>query len=286
MMLPGSPIVEREQSVRSWIAVLAGMAVVMAGAGFSSSRAAEEARSRLLAGRTIATNYAIRLADFQELSAAAQKKYGPKANTVMQGGTVTTTVDGKVMETSTLKARVVEVFGMLTVGPRRNDMARFPFAMNVSGEGERPQDVGETVRARFQKQAPSLFDFNDFDWVNLWCWTPEAPDLGAKFADANPRLGKASLCLVRWRRGDPKVMLIGALVADGGAWVRDASRPLCRTLVERWLDAPEVAQREHTVDYAGCVLVHDPDAGARGPQDTVVEHIYEVRPDHSLLVIN
>jgi hypothetical protein len=101
--------------VRSWIAVLAGMAVVMAGAGFSSSRAAEEARSRLLAGRTIATNYAIRLADFQELSAAAQKKYGPKANTVMQGGTVTTTVDGKVMETSTLKARVVEVFGMLTV---------------------------------------------------------------------------------------------------------------------------------------------------------------------------
>jgi hypothetical protein len=158
--------------------------------------------------------------------------------------------------------------------------------MNVSGEGERPQDVGETVRARFQKQVPSLFDFNDFDWVNLWCWTPEAPDLGGKFADANPRLGKASLCLVRWRRGDPKVMLIGALVADGGAWVRDASRPLCRTLVERWLDAPEVAQREHTVDYAGCVLVHDPDAGARGPQDTVVEHIYEVRPDHSLLVIN
>ena len=113
----------------------------------------------------------------------------------------------------------------------------------------------------------------------------ETPDLGAKFADANPRLGKASLCLVRWRRSDPKVMLIGALVADGGAWVRDASRPVCRTLVERWLDA----QRSPSVNTAstiGCVLVHDPDAGARGPQDTVVEHLYEVRPDHSLLVIN
>jgi hypothetical protein len=262
------------------------VAVVTASAGFSSLRAFEEARSRLVAGRAVATNYAITIADFQELSDLAQKKHGPDAKTVMQGGTVTTTVGGKVVETSAVKARVVEVFGMLMAGPSRNDMARFPFALSVSGQDERPRDVGDTVRARFQKQAPGLFDFNDFDWVNLWCWPQEAPDLGAKFADANPRLGKASLCLVRWRLGEPKVMLIGALVADGGAWVRDASRPVCRILVERWLDAPEIAQREHTVDYAACVLVHDPDHGALGARDTVVEHIYEVRPDHSLLVIN
>jgi hypothetical protein len=273
----------KEQGVR-WIAVLAG--VVVAGAGVSSSRAVEEARSRLLAGRTIATNYAITIADYQALAEVARKKHGSKAKTVMQDGTVTTTLNGKVVETSTVKARVAEVFGMLTVGPRGSDMAQFPFAMRVSGEGERPRDVGEMVRARFQKQAPALFDFHDFDWVNLWCWSQKAPDLGAKFADADPRLGEASLCLVRWRRGDPKVMLIGALAADGGAWVRDASRPVCRKLVEQWLDAPEVGQRDHRVDYAGCVLVHDPDAGARGVQDTVVEHIYEVRPDHSLLVIN
>ena len=40
----------------------------------------------------------------------------------MQGGTVTTTVDGKVVETSTVKARVVEVFGMLTgrAAPQRH----------------------------------------------------------------------------------------------------------------------------------------------------------------------
>jgi hypothetical protein len=272
--------------VRPWIAVLAGMAVVVAGAALSSSRAVEEARSRQVAGRAVAANYTISVADLQELSEAARKKHGTEAKTVMQDSTVTTTVNGKVVETSTMKARVTEVFGMLMAGPRRNDMAHFPFAMNVSGDGERPRDVGDTVRARFQKQAPALFDFNDFDWVNLWCWPQEAPDLGTKFADANPRLGKASLCLVRWRRGDPKVMLIGALTADGGAWVRDASRPLCRILVERWLNAPEVAQREHVVDYAGCVLVHDPDRGALGARDTVVEHIYEVRPDHSLLVIN
>jgi hypothetical protein len=81
-------------------------------------------------------------------------------------------------------------------------------------------------------------------------------------------------------------MLIGALAADGGAWVRDASRPVCRILVEHWPDAPEVGERDHRVNYAACVLVHDPDAGARGARDTVIEHIYEVRPDHSLLVID
>jgi hypothetical protein len=259
---------------------------VLGGATFSPSDAVEEARSRLLAGRTIATNYSITIADYQALAEAAQKKFGPKAKTVMQDGTVTTTVDGKVVETSAVKARVVEVLGMLTVGPRGSNMARFPFALRVSGDGERPRDVGDMVRGRFQQQAPRLFDFHDFDWVNLWCWPQEAPELGPKFADANPRLGKASLCLVRWRRGEGKVMLIGALVADGGAWVRDASRPVCRTLVERWLDAPEVEERDHHVNYAACVLVHDPDAGARGARDTVVEHIYEVRPDHSLLVID
>ena len=35
-----------------------------------------------------------------------------------------------------------------------------------------------------------------------------------------------------------------------------------------------------------CVLVHVPDRGGQGARDTVVEHMYQVRPDHSLLVIN
>ena len=91
---------------------------------------------------------------------------------------------------------------------------------------------------------------------------------------------------VRWRRGEGRTMLIGALAADGGAWVRDGSRPICRILVEQWLDMPEVTRRDGDVDYAACVLVHDPDRGAQGARDTVVEHLYEVRPDRSLLVIN
>jgi hypothetical protein len=190
------------------------------------------------------------------------------------------------VETSTLKARVEQVFGMLLVGPRRNEMARFPFHLRVSGKGEPERDVGQSVRRRFEKQAPQLFDFNDFDWANLWCWPQQTPDAGAKFADANPRLGKAELCLVRWRRGEGRTMLIGALAADGGAWVRDGSRPICRTLVDQWLDMPEVTRRDGYVDYAACVLVHDPDRGALGARNTVVEHIYEVRPDRSLLLIN
>jgi hypothetical protein len=122
--------------------------------------------------------------------------------------------------------------------------------------------------------------------VNLWCWPQASPDAGAKFADAKPRLGKAELCLVRWRRDGGKIMLIGALAADGGDWVRDASRPICRSLVTQWLAMPEVAERETSVDYAACVLVHDPDRGALGAGETAVEHMYEVRLDHALLVIN
>src|SRR5262245_35911678 len=124
--------------MRPWIAILAGVAVVVGVAGVSPSGAVEEARSRLLAGRMIGTNYAVMLANYQELADAARKKHGPKAKTVMRGGTVTTTVDGKVVETETVKARIVEVFGMLAVGSRRNDMARFPFVLQLSGNGERP----------------------------------------------------------------------------------------------------------------------------------------------------
>lgn len=272
--------------MRRWVVVLAGVAIVGASAALSASRAQEEARSRLVGGRAIASNYMISVADLGEFSDAALKKHGPEAKTVMQNGTVTITVNGKTVETLAMKARVTEIFGMLLVGPRRNDMARFPFALQVSGENEPPRDVGDTVRSRFQKQAPQLFDFNDLDWANLWCWQQHETDLGAKFADADPRLGKARLCLVRWLRGDPKTMLIGALAADGGSWVRDASRPICRILVDRWLAAPEVSRRDGGVDYAACVLVHDPDRGSLGTRDTVIDYLYEVRADHSLLSIN
>jgi hypothetical protein len=49
---------------------------------------------------------------------------------------------------------------------------------------------------------------------------------------------------------------------------------------------PETKGRDREVDYVACVLVHDPDRGTRGARDTVVEHFYEVRPDHRLLSIN
>jgi hypothetical protein len=36
----------------------------------------------------------------------------------------------------------------------------------------------------------------------------------------------------------------------------------------------------------GCLLVHDPDRGTRGAGETVADHLYEVRPDRSLALIN
>jgi hypothetical protein len=270
--------------------VAAGMGAFVVAAVISSPRVAAadgfEPRSRLLSSRAVATNYSLRTADFHAIAEAARKKHGPKSRTVLQGGTVTTTLNGKVVETAMAKARVGDVFGMLLVGPGRDAMARFPFLLRVSGNGEPSRDVGEFVRARFAEQAPGLFAFNDFDWVNLWCWSQDTPDAGAKFADAKPQLGRAELCLVRWRLGLPRTMLIGALAADGGDWVRDASRPICRALVTQWLEMPEVGERGQPVDYAGCVLVHDPDRGSLGARDTVTEHIYEVQPEGPLLAIN
>jgi hypothetical protein len=257
------------------------------GAPFADDRF--EARSRLLMSRAVATNFSIRLADYQALAEEAQKKFGPKAKTVLHGNTgkVETTFDGKVVATATVRARVGEVFGIFLVGPRREQMARFPFLLKVAGDRERPRDnIGQTVRTRFEKQAPQLFDFNDLDWANLWCWSHDAPAAGAQFADAQPKLGKADLCLVRWRRGEAKTMLIGAVAADGGDWVRDASRPICRALASEWIDMPETAGPDRAIDYVACVLVHDPDRGNRGARDTVAEHLYEARPDRSLALID
>lgn len=180
--------------MRRWIAVsMTSAAIVVTTVALSTSRAAEEARSRLVGGRAVATNYSITIADFQDLAEAAKKKHGPQAKTVMQGGAVTTTVNGKVVETATLKARVIEVFGMLMAGPRRNEMARFPFHLRVSGKGEPTRDIGEIVRTRFAKSAPELFDFNDFDWVNLWCWPQPSPRSRAEIRRCQPaaRQGRA-----------------------------------------------------------------------------------------------
>jgi hypothetical protein len=77
-----------------------------------------------------------------------------------------------------------------------------------------------------------------------------------------------------------------ALAADGGDWVRDASRPICRVLAVQWLELPESGMQGGTIDYVGCLLVHDPDRGTRGAGETVADHLYEVHSDRSLALIN
>jgi hypothetical protein len=186
--------------------VVAGVAALVCSASTPMMRADDvEPRSRLIAGRALAINYSLSLVDYQAVAEEAQKKYGPNSKTVLHGNTgkIVTTLDGKVVATATMKARVQEVFGLLMVGPRRNEMARFPFALSVAGKSERRSEVGKIVRGRFEKQAPQLFDFHDLEWMNLWCWSQDASDAGALFADAQPKLGMADLCLVRCGAGSP-----------------------------------------------------------------------------------
>jgi hypothetical protein len=274
--------------VRHWIAVAAGIAALSCGAASSGPSGLVgdpfEARSQLLSSKAVATSFMISLVELQELGEAAKKKFGVDAETTLDDdtGKIETTLNGKVVETSIIKARVAEVFGIFGVGRRRDEMARFPFALGVGDQHEQPRDVGKTVRNSF----PQLSDFKDSDWTNLSCWSREAPEAGAQFTDAAPRLGRADLCLVRWRHGEGRTMLIGALTADGGDWVRDASRPICRVLAARWLETPGPGVPDNTIDYVACVLVHDPDRGTRGASETVADHLYEVRPDRSLALIN
>jgi hypothetical protein len=47
----------------------------------------------------------------------------------------------------------------------------------------------------------------------------------------------------------------------------------------------ESSLRDGAIDYVGCLLVHDPDRGTRGAR-AVANHLYEVRPDLSLALIN
>jgi hypothetical protein len=282
--------IERERTLRNRLAIALGVAALWCGIAVSEPLIYDpfEERSRLLSSRVLATSYAITLADYQTMAEEAAKKFGPKSKTVMHSNTgqVVTTIDDKVVATSEVKARIDTVYGMFLVGRLRSDMARFPFALSAVGKRQANRDVGKAVRTFLEDQAQQLLDFHDLEWANLWCWTQEPPDMGATFASAPPRLGTADLCLVRWRRGEGKTMLIGELAADGGAWVRDASRPLCRMLAGHWLKAPERAVTDTTIDYVGCVLVYDPDRGTRGTSETVADVLYEVRPDRSLLLIN
>jgi hypothetical protein len=274
--------------VRHKMACLAGLAVLALGAlaAFSFAGDRVEPRSRLLAISVKGIHNSMEVADFDVVAEQAQKKFGPRTEVTFESktGMIVAMVDGKVMSKSELKMRIINVHGMFLVGPQRNDMARFPFSMAVADEGATDYDVDRIVRMNFSKRFPQFFDFDRKDWAKLRCWSQDAPDAGPKFASKPPRLNKASLCLVRWLRGEAKTMLIGALAADGGDWVRGASGPICGALAANWVQMTTAGYGG--VDFVACVLVHDPDRGSRDPGDTVAERLYEVGPNRSLLSIH
>ena len=238
----------------------------------------------------MATNYSIALADYHAMAEAAAKKYGPKAKTVMQDGKVTTTLDGKVVTTEIVKARVEDVFGMLPGRPRSDEMARFPFSLKVraiptataTAAATSATRCGHALRSR--RRSCSTSTISNGRTCGAGRTTRPTPARHSPM----PRRGSTRPTCVSCAGGaaSGKTMLIGALAADGGDFVRDASRPICRALTARWLAGPERSVQDTAIDYAACLLVHDPDRGNRGARETVVEHIYEVRPDRSLALID
>jgi hypothetical protein len=57
-------------------------------------------------------------------------------------------------------------------------------------------------------------------------------------------------------------------------------------LAAQWLELPEAGAQDAAIDYVGCVLVHDPDRGPLVASETIADHLYELRSDRSLALIN
>jgi len=54
----------------------------------------------------------------------------------------------------------------------------------------------------------------------------------------------------------------------------------------QWLETSDARAQDGTIDYVGCLLVHDPNRGSRDASHTVANHLYEVRPSRELAVID
>lgn len=268
--------------MRKWIAAVAG-AITLAWWCGVSGQSVDEARSQLPAARAVAVGFTIKVEEHQWFIKKVREQFGSGVKMVFNpsNGQTEIMLGNKVVAAQVTKARIDEVVGVFRVGS-----AYFPFALTVDEAWERPDDVDNVVRWYLEKEAPQLLGYKNFEWSTLWCRSQAAPDMGVKFSDAPARLGIVDLCMVQWRAGSPKTMLIGGVAADGGAWVRDATRPICRNLASHWIGMLGREIADHRIDYVGCVLVHDPAHGPLGARNTVVEHLYELRQDHNLALID
>ena len=75
--------------------------------------------------------------------------------------------------------------------------------------------------------------------------------------------------------------LVGAVVADGGPWIRPFIRGACRTLAQAWLEKLSDAEPGRPPAYVQCVLVDRPGV----PRQPISSLVFEVRRDATLALV-
>jgi hypothetical protein len=235
-----------------------------------------------------AQNYSLLTADLTSIGEAVKKKYGPQARAVFNSDTgLTVEVDGKVVEAPAMPTRVIEVFGAVRIKDQAGDQL-FPFISTLDEsqrEQRRPIDIA-FFRKRFARSAADGFDITEQDWQLGGCRTQTTALPGGERVAETLKLKQSDVCEIRWLARAPETMLIGGAVAEGGTWVRHFSRRICRTLAEDWVRAGPVQAGGKRPGYVTCFLVHDPNHAISGIERIMRQHVYQIRDDALLALID
>jgi hypothetical protein len=235
-----------------------------------------------------AQNYSMLTADFAAIGEAVKKKYGPNARAVFNSDTgLMVEVDGKAVEAPAMPTRVIEVFGAVRIKDAAGDRL-FPFLSTVdeSQRDERREIDMAFFRKRFADRAPGWFDLTEQDWKLAGCRTQATALPGGDRVAERIKLNESDVCEIRWLARTPETMLVGGAIAEGGTWIRHFSRRICRTLAEDWVRAGPVQEGGKRPGYVTCFLVHDPNNAINGIARVVRQHVYQVRDDGSLALID
>ncbi|SEN02601.1 hypothetical protein [Bradyrhizobium sp. OK095] len=244
-------------------------------------------RSALRQMHAITTTLSVRTADYNAFEAAMEKKYGPKAASILDlhSSRMTTRIDGKLVEDRPAPTWFSDARGFFLVGTEGH-ASTFPFAIDPAKPPEFGQQGGLGVgflKTRWGNRLPAKYlDFDDREVVTDTCVTVSSSDFGWPGQLLFIRSG--AFCVQFWKGSSPGSMLIGVVVTEGDPWMRPFTRRLCRWLTSKALGRIAATDREVPPDYAACVLVDRPDRPA--VSEKLQSYVYEVRRDATLATMN
>jgi len=240
-------------------------------------------RSNLFREAALGTSAYLSLVEYNEKVKRIQAQYGERGHVFLEGATgdVTVKVDDQVIERSRVERRFASMHGLFVISGRGAADSIFPFDIEPGKVPERSDREPNVARLKsdFADEFPTKYlAFSDRDWTRGPCAAPPVAELWTERLAQWLHLRKATFCVINWRGGPARAMLIVVLLADGDPWMRPFVRRICRRTTEAAI-ARAVAGAGRP-DFAACVLVDRPARnGPSGAQDAFASVTYEVRAD-------